>query len=150
MSLISLASGKSLWRGYEYFKENRVYYKSNKSATEIEGKVSGSGQTYTVNIDVEHPRKSKCNCPHADGKRIICKHMVALYFAAFPKEAEDYYNEVIAYEEEQERLQEEMDEKVIKYIKSLSKDELRQKLYEVLYDGPEWMFERFYRENIEW
>lgn len=150
MSLISLASGKSLWRGYEYYKENRVYYKSNKSATEIEGKVSGSGQTYTVNIDVEHPRKSKCNCPHADGKRIICKHMVALYFSAFPKEAEDYYNEVIAYEEEQERLQEEMDEKVIKYIKSLSKDELRQKLYEVLYEAPEWMFERFYRENIEW
>ena len=65
-------------------------------------------------------------------------------------EAEDYYYEVIAYEEEQERLQEEMDEKVIKYIKSLSKDELRQKLYEVLYEAPEWMFERFYRDNIEW
>ena len=52
MSLISLASGKSLWRGYEYYKENRVYYKSNKSATEIEGKVTGNGQTYTVNIDI--------------------------------------------------------------------------------------------------
>lgn len=150
MSLISLASGKSLWRGYEYYKENRVCYKSNKSATEIEGKVTGNGHTYTVNIDTEHPRKSKCNCPHANGKRIVCKHMVALYFTEFPKEAEDYYNEVIAYEEEQERLQEEMDEKVINYIMSLSKEELRQKLYEVLYDGPEWMFDRFYRENIEW
>lgn len=150
MRLISLASGKSLWRGYEYYKGNHVYYKSNKSATEIEGKVTGSGQTYTVNIDIEHPRKSKCNCPHADGKRIICKHMVALYFASFPKEAEDYYNEVVAYEEEQERLQEEMDEKIIGYINSLTKDELRQKLYEVLYDGPEWQFDRFINENIEW
>ena len=37
----------------EYYKENRVYYKSNKSATEIEGKVTGNGQTYTVNIDIE-------------------------------------------------------------------------------------------------
>lgn len=150
MSFISLPSGKSLWRGYEYFKENRVYYKSNKRASEIEGKVVGNGQTYTVNINIEHPRSSKCNCPHADGKRIICKHMVALYFAAFPQEAENYYNEVIAYEEEQEQLQEEMDEKILKYINSLTKNELRQKLYEMLYDGPKWMFERFYRKNIEW
>lgn len=150
MSFMSLSSGKSLWRGYEYYKDNRVYYKSNKSDTEIEGKVVGNGKTYTVSIDTEHPRKSKCNCPHADGKRIICKHMVALYFASFPKEAEGYYNEVIAYEEEQERIQNEMEEKVINYINSLKKDELRQKLFEVLFDGPEWMFNRFYRENIEW
>lgn len=150
MSFISLASGKSLWRGYEYFKENRVYNKSYNSAYEIEGKVVGNGQTYTVNINIEHPRSSKCNCPHANGRRIICKHMVALYFTEFPQEAENYYNEVIAYEEEQERLQEEMDEKIAKYINSLTKNELRQKLYEMLYDGPEWMFERFYRENIEW
>lgn len=150
MSFISLASGKSLWRGYEYFKENRVYNKSYNSAYEIEGKVVGNGQTYTVNINIEHPRSSKCNCPHANGRRIICKHMVALYFTEFPQEAENYYNEVIAYEEEQERLQEEMDEKIAKYINSLTKNELRQKLYEMLYDGPEWVFERFYRENIEW
>lgn len=36
-----------------------MYYKSNKSATEIEGKVTGNGQTYTVNIDIEHPIKSE-------------------------------------------------------------------------------------------
>ena len=29
MSLITLSSSKSLWRGYEYYKENRVYYKLN-------------------------------------------------------------------------------------------------------------------------
>ncbi len=125
MSLISLASGKSFLRGYEYYKDNRVYCKSNTSASEIEGKVNGNGHTYTVDIDIKHPRKSKCNCPHANGKRIICKHMVALYFSSFPKEAENYYSEVIAYEEEQEQLQEEIDEKIIRYINSLTKDELR-------------------------
>ena len=150
MSLISLASGKSLWRGYEYYKENRVYYKSNKSATEIEGKVTGNGQTYTVNIDIEHPRKSKCNCPHADGKRIIFKHMIALYFAMFPKEAEDYYNEVIAYEEEQERYEEELDIKISSYIAKLSKSQLQDLVYDLLYTGPEWQFDKFVNENIEW
>ncbi len=27
-------------------------------------------------------RKSKCNCPHADGRRVICKHMIALLLQA--------------------------------------------------------------------
>ena len=149
MSLISLASGKSLWRGYEYYKDNRVYYKSNKSDTEIEGKVVGNGKTYTVSIDTEHPRKSKCNCPHADGKRIICKHMVALYFATFPKEAEGYYNEVIAYEEEQERQEQELDFKISVYLNKLSKDELKDLVYDLLYNGPEWQLDNFIYENIE-
>ncbi len=46
--------------------------------------------------------KSHCNCPHANGKRIICKHQVALYFSVFPEEADQYYKEVIEYEEEEE------------------------------------------------
>ena len=150
MSLISLASGKSLWRGYEYYKENRVYYKSNKSATEIEGKVTGNGQSYMVNIDIEHPRKSKCNCPHADGKRIICKHMVALYFASFPKEAQEYYKEVIAYEEEQERYDEEIEYRVEAYLNKLSKAQLKDLVYDLIYNGPEWQFDNFINENIEW
>ena len=150
MSLISLASSKSLLRGYEYYKDNRVYCKLHKSDSEIEGRHAGNGKTYTANIDVEHPRKSKCNCTHAYGKRIVCKHMVALYFSSFPKEAENYYNEVIAYEEEQEQFQKEIDKNIIRYINSLTKNELRQKLYEDLYDEPEWMFEGFYNENIGW
>lgn len=150
MSLISSASGKSLWRGYEYYKGNRVYFKTNISPTEIEGKVIGNGNTYTVSIDIEHPRKSKCNCPHADGRRVICKHMVALYFASFPEEAENYYNEVVAYEEEQEQLQREMYRKIVEYIENLTEEELRQKLFELLYNGPEWQFNSFIRENIEW
>ena len=35
---------------------------------------------------MEHPRKSKCN-PHADGRRVICKHMIALLFTASPEAA---------------------------------------------------------------
>ena len=44
----------------------------------------------------------------------------------------------------------EIDKKVVAYIKSLSKEELRQTLYEVLYDGADWVFERFVREHIDY
>lgn len=149
MGLMSLVSRSSLRCGYEYYKEERVHSKKINSATEFEAKVDGNGKAYNVIIDVEHPRKSKCNCPHANGKRVICKHMIALYFSAFPKEAQKYYNDVVSYEEEQEKLRDMMDEKVEDYIKSLSKEELQTELYALLYDSPEWVFERFYREKVD-
>mgnify|MGYP004513058677 CR=1 FL=1 len=150
MGLLNLASVTSAWRGYEYYKAGNVLTKIKLSETEYKGVLQGSdNKRYEVFIDIEHPRKSHCNCPHAKGKRIICKHQVALYFSVFPREAEKYYKEVLEYEEEEERRQEELDKKVVAYIKSLSKDELRQTLYEVLYDGADWVFERFVREHID-
>ena len=151
MGLLNLASVTSAWRGYEYYKAGNVLTKIKLSETEYKGVLQGSdNKRYEVFIDIEHPRKSHCNCPHAKGKRIICKHQVALYFSVFPREAEKYYKEVLEYEEEEERRQEELDKKIVAYIKSLSKDELRQTLYEVLYDGADWVFERFVREHIDY
>ena len=61
--------------------------------------VSGSSsEPYLVELYINHPRKSKCNCLHADGKRIICKHIVAVYFTVFPSEAERFYAEAMAYQ----------------------------------------------------
>lgn len=151
MGLLDLASATSAWRGYEYYKAGNVLTKIKLSETEYKGVLQGSdNKRYEAFIDIEHPRKSHCNCPHANGKRIICKHQVALYFSAFPKEADQYYKEVIEYEEEEEQRQEELDKKVVAYIKSLSKEELRQTLYDVLYDGADWVFERFVREHIDY
>lgn len=151
MGLLNLASGASAWRGYEYYTNNYIFSVEKLSETEYSGKSKGSGgKLYDIKINVAHPRKSSCNCPHANGKRIICKHQVALYFTVFPNEAKDYYDEVIKYEEEEEKRQEEIDRKVIKYINSLSKEELRNTLYEVLYDGADWVFERFVREHIDY
>ena len=150
MGLLDLASYKSVWRGYEYFNQKNVitYIKQNK--TKIKGIVRGSGKThYDVFIDLEHPRKSTCNCPHADGKRIICKHMIALYFSVYPEEAEKYYEDVIEYQEQEEQRQEELEYKVIDYVHKLKKSELEQCLLQMLFDGPDWQYERFIRENIE-
>lgn len=149
MGLLELASYKSVWRGYEYFSEKYVVTHVKQSPTEIQGMVRGSGQKhYDVFINSEHPRKSKCNCPNANGKRIICKHMIALYFAAYPHEAKKYYNDVVKYQEEEEQRQEELENNVIDYVHKLKKAELEQLLLQVLFDGPEWQYERLIQENI--
>lgn len=151
MGLLDLASGASLWRGYEYYTNNYIFSVEKLSGTEYVGKSRGSCEKlYDIKIDVAHPRKSSCNCPHANGKRIICKHQVALYFMIFPNEAKEYYDEVMKYEEEEQKRQDEIDRKVIKYINSLSKEELRNTLYQVLYDGADWVFEKFVREHIDY
>lgn len=151
MGLLNLASGVAVGRGYEYYKSRNVLLKTKVSDNEYSGTLLGSGnKNYDVFIDIAHPRSSHCNCPHASGKRIICKHQIALYFSAFPEAADQYYKEVLEYEAEEERRQEELDKKVIAYIKSLSKEELRQTLYEVLYNGAYWVFERFVRDHIDY
>jgi uncharacterized Zn finger protein len=150
MRLLTLASGQSAWRGYEYFEENKVLTSNKISDTEINGRVRGSANNrYEVFIDLKHVRKSKCNCPHANGKRIICKHMIALYFSVFPKEANRYYNEVIAFEEEEKKRQEELEHKIINYIGRLKKNELQNLILEMLFDGPEWQYDRFVHMHIE-
>lgn len=148
MGLLNLASSASAWRGYEYYKEKAVIIMQKKSDTEYSGYVRGSNNSrYEVFIDLDHPRKSHCNCPYANGKRIICKHQIALFFSAFPKEAEKYYKEVIEYEEQAEQELEELYEKVETYIFKMKKTEAQQALYELLFDGPEWQLEKFVSEH---
>ena len=150
MGLIELASYKSVWRGYEYYKQNNIITHIKESESQIRGMVRGSGQKhYDVFIDLEHPRKSKCNCPHADGKRVICKHMISLYFAAYPKIAQKYYYDLIAYEEAEEARQEELEEKLIDYVCKLKKEELQNLCLELVYELPDWQYERFIRDYIE-
>ena len=139
MGLLDLASGNSLWRGYDYFEEKKVQSVRQINDGCYEGVVSGSGQKfYHVTINLPHPRTSKCNCPHADGKRIICKHMVALYFTVFPEEAKRIYEEAIAAQEEEEKRQEELENKLVTFVSKMKKAELQQALLELLYDGPGW------------
>lgn len=149
MSLIDLASGASAWRGYNYYKEGKVLRCLRAEEARYEGEVSGSnGEVYRVRLDLEHPRSSECTCPHAAGKRIVCKHQVALYFTAFPEEAEKYYREVIEAEEEAERERERQEMAVIERVRKMKKSELQDALLELLLDGPEWQYERFAYEQL--
>lgn len=86
MSLLTASSMKSRWRGYEYFKSGKVSDLEHLGNIRFRAAVSGSRkEPYPVAIDLEHVRQSSCNCPHAAGRRVICKHMVAVFFAAFPE-----------------------------------------------------------------
>lgn len=90
MSILTSASSSSVSRGYDYYKEHKVHDINQINDNEFEGYVDGSlKKTYYVKININHPRKSQCDCPHANGN-ITCKHMVALFFELFPDEAEDY------------------------------------------------------------
>ena len=92
MGIINVASGNSVWRGLDYYKENKVKSYKKINDFEYEGIVTGSNkEKYNVFMNVEHPRSSKCNCPHAKDKKIICKHIIALYFTVFPKEVESFF-----------------------------------------------------------
>ena len=106
MGLIDCASGNSIWRGYDYFKEKKVSKLVPIGDGIYEATVSGSDkEPYHVLLDIPHPRRSNCNCPHADGKRIICKHIVAVYFTVHPEEAERLYREAMEYDAEEEKRQ---------------------------------------------
>ena len=148
MGLIECTSGASLWRGYDYYKEKKVKNLQKISDTQYTAEVAGTtSKPYEVLIDLAHPRTSKCNCPHADGKRIVCKHMMAVDFTAFPQEAQRIYDEAIAYQEEEEKREEELTDRVCQYVWQMKKSEAQQALLELLFNGPEWQLDRFMREH---
>lgn len=133
MGLIEIASNNSVWRGMDYFNNKKVISWFSPEADVYDGKVSGRGDNiYTVHIDTVHPRKSICNCPFADGRRVVCKHMIALYFTAEPKAAKDFLKEVEKWEAEEEEREKQHYEDMKKYVKSLSKAELQEQLLEAL------------------
>lgn len=149
MSILTVASGQSVYRGYEYAQAKKVLCMEQVDEGVIKATVSGSsGSTYDVLLDVAHPRKSQCNCPHAAGKRIVCKHIVAVYFTAFPAEAKKYITELENYWEEDEQRQQEQEERLIQYVRKMKKSELQEVLLQLLYEGPEWQYDRFIRDNI--
>lgn len=138
MSILSIASNASVWRGYEYYEGKRVLAWKQTGKHEFEGAVEGSDkEPCHVMIDTEHPKKSTCNCLHAEGKRIVCKHKIALFFTAFPKEADRYIAEIEEYEREEEEREQEHYDQIVKYVKSLSKEELRIALINALVEAEE-------------
>ena len=89
MALLDLASGQSFWKGMDYYEKKRVEKVLQINPQLFESEVKGSqGNIYHVTMDTKHPKKSTCNCPFAEGRRVICKHMVATYFTQFPQEVD--------------------------------------------------------------
>lgn len=146
MGIINCASSDSCWRGLNYYKNKKVDNIKKISDNEYTSIVHGS-LNYNVYLNIEHVRKSTCNCPLANGKRIICKHIVATYFACISNSAKEF-------EKEQEKLQEEYEDyqkneykNAIKYLNKMSKKELIEEITYIFDYAPEWIYEDFIRRN---
>lgn len=148
MGLVDLANEKNARRGYECYKEGNVKSCQKEPDERYRGLVSeGRGKSYRVLIDLIDPLKSRCGCPRTGGRGPICRHMVALYFAAFPDAAADYYREVVWTENEAERRRERSDAAVVLTVSKMTEDELRETLLKLLFEGPKRQLDRFKKEH---
>ena len=133
MGLIETASANSVWRGLDYYEAKKVISWEKTGTFAYDGVVSGSeGNKYIVHIETNHPRRSTCNCPFAEGRRVVCKHMIALYFTAVPNAADDFLRQVEEWEAEEQEREKQYYEDLRKYVNQLSKAELRERLYDAL------------------
>ena len=89
MALLDLARGQSFWKGMDYYEKKRVEKILQINPQLFESEVKGShGNIYHVIMDTKQPKKSISNCLFSQGRRVICKHMVATYFTQFPQEVD--------------------------------------------------------------
>ncbi len=146
MGIISSASGSSCWRGLDYYKTKKVKDVKKISDIEYTSIVSGN-KVYNVYLNLKNPRKSTCNCPLADGKRIICKHIVATYFSVVPGSAKEFESEQNRLQEEYEEYQENEYKNAIKFINKMSKKELIEELIHIFDYAPEWIYDDFIKRN---
>lgn len=146
MSIISSASGSSCWRGLDYYKKEKVKDIIQINEYEFDSTVIGN-EEYNVHLNLKKPRTSTCNCSHANGKMIICKHIVATYFTVVPNSAEDFEEEQNRLQEEYEEYRENQYENAIKYIKKMKKKELVDEFIWLLDYAPEWVYDHFIREH---
>jgi uncharacterized Zn finger protein len=138
MSFWSSASNNSQWRGLDYFEQGKVTSFKQVADSVYESYIGGTAASpYQTVIDVSHPRKSHCDCPFAEGRRVICKHMVALFFTIFPSEVDVFLHEVKEYNKEVERQEQEHYKKLEQYVKSLKKEDLQRELYNALVESEE-------------
>ena len=150
MGILDIASGNSIWRGYNYYEEKKVLSFEKINDTLFKGVVSGnSNEPYNVTLDIAHPKKSTCTCPHAEGTRRICKHKIALYFTIFPDEAERLINEARAYEEEEDQKQIQTQKDLVSYVHKLRKSQAQELLLELLLTGPAWQYDSFVRTHLD-
>lgn len=88
--------------------------------------------------------------PHAlvKDRRIICEHIVALYFKVFPNEIDKFLKDVEIATKEYEEYENDIYEKTMKYIYKMSKNELQEALIDILEISPDWVYDRFVRDRV--
>ena len=137
---------EACWRGLDYYKSKKVKNIKKLNNNEYTSIVSGT-KYYNVYLNLEHPRKSSCTCPLANGKRIICKHIVATYFSVVPNSAKDFEEEQEKLQQEYEDYEEKQYQNAINYLHKMSKKELIEEIVYIFDYGPEWIYDNFLKRN---
>lgn len=127
MGLIDLASSKSMWRGLDYYQNGNVIDVHNIEDSRYAAKVRNNADTvYDVIVDLDKVRNSQCSCLFKKDKpKAICKHIVAAYFAIFPKEADDLQRAYEEWEAGAEEREAQHLKELEEYVNSLSIEDLR-------------------------
>lgn len=146
MGIIKCASGASCWRGLDYYKENKIKDIKKINEKEYTSKVCGT-EEYNVYLNLVKPRSSTCNCALADGKKIICKHIVATYFSVVPGSSKEFEEEQKRLENEYYDYRERQYENAVLFINNMSQTELINELIYILNYAPEWVYDDFVRKN---
>ena len=162
MGFIDSAAYWSKINGYDYYESGNVFSVRKINDGEYHATVKGSkNNVYTVIYIPNHPRKTTCSCPRANGKLSVCKHKVAVHYYLNPEEALIIKKQ----REEQLRLQEQLEKEFMerhkkrvkeatKYVESLTFEEMRRILinYKVneLEECEEQFYEDPYDEEYDW
>ena len=97
-----------------------------------------SNNSFWRGIDYHHENRIIGWKELAEGRRVICKHMIALDLGIFPEKEQqmmDYIEEQNQlYEQEYEKEMQEREEEIREYVMKLSKAELRQLLIQRMID----------------
>ena len=148
MGILECASRASVWKGFDCYAQEKVLRLDEIGEDLFRAEVSGSeDNVYEVELNIRHPRKSKCTCPRANGKRVVCKHIVATYFVVCPEEADRLIAETMAATDGEMQRQEAQYRKVCQYIRGMDQNALQEALLALLEYGPEWQYDRFIREH---
>ena len=136
------------WRGYKYYKQEKVLSCNSTAPGVYEGDVAGKDATYHVVVDENSRLGCRCACPYADREGKICKHMIALSFAAEPEDAAAYYEQFALPMLERLRQRELREHAAMEYIAGLDKIETQRLLISMLLDGSPLELDRFLQEHL--
>lgn len=146
MDFLSYFESRIVSRGRAYYRSGCARITSVEGSV-VYGEVEGSdGHVYDVQIDIEKPYKSHCNCPYASGDEDMCKHEVALYY-----EYLEHKDEFVKSSAPSNVKFDSVEEAVNSYIKKLNNTQKDMILKIFIIESPEWIREKYlpkYKENI--
>lgn len=146
MDFLSYFESRIVSRGRAYYRSGCARITSVEGSV-VYGEVEGSdGHVYDVQIDIEKPFKSHCNCPYASGDEDMCKHEVALYY-----EYLEHKDEFVKSSAPSNVKFDSVEEAVNSYIKNLNNTQKNMILKIFIIESPEWIREKYlpkYKEDI--